>query len=193
VDERSRFLDLVRRNPVNVAILERAPALAVPDWWLAAGALCQTVWNVQAGRNPTAGMGDYDLVYFDDTDLSYEAEDAVIRRARRLFADLAGVVEVRNQARVHLWYEEHFGEPGARFRSSADAIDHFPTTATSVGVARSGRGELVVYAPFGLDDVLAGRVRPNPRSAPRSVYEAKTQRWRTEWPTLAVEPWPDLP
>jgi hypothetical protein len=191
VDERSRFLDLVQRNLVNVAVLQRAPTLAVPDWWLAAGALCQTVWNVQAGRAPAAGIDDYDLLYFDDTDLSYEAEDAVIRRAGELFADLAGVVEVRNEARVHLWYEEHFGQPGVRFRSSADAIDHFPTMATSVGVTRAADGELVVYAPFGLDDVLAGRVRPNLRLAPRSVYEAKVQRWRTEWPTLSVEPWPD--
>jgi len=33
--------------------------------------------------------------------------------------------------------------------------------------------------------------RPNPALAPRSVYHAKTERWRRQWPTLTVLPWPE--
>ena len=40
-----RFLDDIRRNPNNRAILERWDALALPDGWLVAGCLFQTVWN----------------------------------------------------------------------------------------------------------------------------------------------------
>ena len=50
-----------------------APALGASDWWLTAGALFQTVWNVLDGRDPGAGIRDYDLFYFDE-DTSYEAE-----------------------------------------------------------------------------------------------------------------------
>jgi hypothetical protein len=32
-------------------------------------------------------------------------------------------------------------------------------------------------------------VRPNPRLAPRHVYEAKTERWQQQWPELTVLPW----
>ncbi|SDH43065.1 nucleotidyltransferase family protein [Pseudonocardia oroxyli] len=191
MDSRSRFLDLALQNPVIVAVLERAPALGVPDWWLAAGALSQTVWNVLHGRDPGAGIADYDLVYFDDTDLSYDAENTVIGRATEVLGDVAPSLEIRNQARVHLWYQTHFGEPGLRFTSSTHAIDHFPTTTTSVGLSRTAGGEFTVYAPFGLDDILAMRVRPNPRLAPRTVYETKTRRWKAEWPNLLVEPWPE--
>jgi hypothetical protein len=81
VDQRARFLDLVQRSPINVSILGRGSMLCVPDWWLTAGAVFQTVWNVLDGRNPGAGIADYDLFYYDASDLSYEAEDAVIRRA----------------------------------------------------------------------------------------------------------------
>ena len=81
------FLSHILSNPVNAEILKRAPQLELNDWWLTAGALFQTVWNVLAGRDPGAGIRDYDLFYFDP-DTSYEAEDAVIRRARVLFADL---------------------------------------------------------------------------------------------------------
>lgn len=120
------FLAAVAQNPINVAILERAEGLGVPDWWLTAGALFQTVWNVLDGRAPNAGIRDYDVFYFDASDLSFDAEDAVIRRAAVLFADLDATVELRNEARVHLWYEQRFGVPGVRFRSTTEAIDHFP-------------------------------------------------------------------
>ena len=61
---------------------------------------------------------DYDLFYFDDSDLSWEAEDRAIRRCAALFADLGVTVELRNQARVHLWYEMRFGHPSPRLLSS---------------------------------------------------------------------------
>ena len=63
----------------------------------------QNVWNTVEWRAPGNGIKDYDLFYFDDADLSWDAEDRVIQRAASLFADLDATVEVRNQARVHLW------------------------------------------------------------------------------------------
>lgn len=190
--QRARFLDLIQRNPINAAILDRGPALGVPDWWLTAGAVFQTVWNLLDGRDPGAGIADYDLFYYDASDLSYEAEDAVIRRAGHLFDDLDVRVEVRNEARVHLWYEAHFGVPAVRFTSSRDAIDHFASTTCCFGVSRTRAGELVDYAPHGYADLFAKRVRPNPRLAPREVYEVKVRRWQQEWPSLRVDPWPDV-
>ncbi|KAL2704568.1 hypothetical protein AAEP93_005639 [Penicillium crustosum] len=55
------------------------------------------------GKHPKAGISDYDLVYFDSSDLSWEAEDSVIRTGHRIFKDLKAPVQIRNQARVHLW------------------------------------------------------------------------------------------
>jgi uncharacterized protein len=190
VHQRAYFLDLVQQNPINVAILDRGPMLGVPDWWLTAGAVFQTVWNVLDGRNPGAGVADYDIFYYNASDLSYEAEDAVIRRAESLFADLGVTVEVRNEARVHLWYESRFGVPGLPFSSSRDAMDHFASTTCCFGVSRLMNGELVDYAPHGYVDLFAKRVRPNPRLAPREVYETKARRWQQEWPSLVVDPWP---
>lgn len=190
MDQRARFLDIVQQNPINAAILDRGPLLGVPDWWLTAGAVFQTVWNVLDGRDPGAGILDYDFFYYDPSDLSYEAEDVVIRRAATLFGDVSVPVEVRNEARVHLWYESRFGVPGVRFTSSRDAIDHFASTTCCFGVSRTATGDVIDYAPHGYADLFAMRVRPNPRLAPREVYEAKALRWRQEWPGLVVDPWP---
>lgn len=190
-DERL-FLTYIQRNPANQQILDLAPQLGVGDWWLTAGALFQTVWNVLDGREPGAGIRDYDLFYFDE-DTSYEAEDAVIRRARRLFKDLGVDVEVRNEARVHLWYEEHFGVPAVPFTSTADAIDHFAAKTCCFAVTADGCGGLTTYAPHGYDDLFGRKVVPNPVLAPRDVYVTKTKRWSTEWPSLTIQPWPTVP
>lgn len=185
-----QFLDAVLRNPRVGDVLARAEALDLPDWYLAAGCLFQTVWNVLDGRDPTHGIGDYDLIYHDGRDLSWDAEDVVIRRCAEAFADLGVEVEVRNQARVHLWYEDHFGVPYPPLGSSAEAVDRYAAHACRVAVRRvAGRYE--VYAPSGFDDLFAFVVRPNPGIAPRAVYEAKTARWQPLWPRLKVLPWPD--
>ncbi len=187
--DEQKFLAHIHQNPVNGQILQLAPLLGVTDWWLTAGALFQTVWNVLEGKDPQAGIRDYDLFYFDE-DTSYEAENAVILRAKELFSDLGVDVEVRNEARVHLWYEEHFGVPAIAFTSTADAIDHFAAKTCCFAVTADAAGTLKTYAPHGFDDLFARRVVPNPVLAPRDVYEAKTKRWTQVWPSLRVLPWP---
>lgn len=188
-EQTEAFQTMVMLNPVTAAILDRLPALGVPDCWLTAGAVFQTVWNVMSGQEPTVGIKDYDVNYCDLTDLSWDGEDRVIRQAAVVFADLDVEVEVRNEARVHLWYEDKFGVPCAPYSSTADAVASFPNMSSAFGI-RSGADGLEILAPFGFADLFAMRMRPNPRQAPRHVYEDKALRWRARWPELIVEPWP---
>lgn len=181
---------MTRLNPALVAVLERLPQLDVPDCWLAAGAVFETVWNVLSDREPTAGILDYDVNYFDASDLSWDAEDAVITRAADVFAGVDAEVQVRNEARVHLWYEERFGVPCPPYRNTRHAISTFPNCSSCIGV-RLVEGSLQVFAPYGLSDLFAMRTRPNPVPAPRRVYEDKVARWSRQWPRLTVLPWPD--
>ncbi|WP_448317281.1 nucleotidyltransferase family protein [Streptomyces sp. CO7] len=178
------------RNDVLTEVLHRAPQLRLPGWYLTAGCLFQTVWNVVTGRPPADGIKDYDLFYFDDRDLSWEAEDAVIRAAEQVFAGLPAEVEIRNEARVHLWYEEKFGVPCTPYTSTEAAIDSFAATTCCLGVRLGPSGRWRVYAPHGLADVFNLVVRPNPVLAPREVYETKAVRWRRQWPELTVLDWP---
>ena len=107
IDEQvAAFQAVLQHNQVLAEVLSRAAALGLPGWYLVAGCLYQTVWNVVTGQPPEAGILDYDLAYFDAADLSWEAEDAVIRDGHRLFGDLPAPVQIRNQARVHVWYEQ---------------------------------------------------------------------------------------
>ena len=178
------------RNPTLLTVLDRAATLALPGWYLTAGCLFQTIWNVTTARPPEQGIKDYDLFYYDPTDLSYEAEDQVIRTARELFSDLPAEVELRNQARVHLWYEAKFGTPCPPHPSTEAAIDTFAATTCCLGIRLEQADHWRVYAPHGLADIFNLVLRPNPVLAPREVYEAKAERWRGEWPELRVLGWP---
>ncbi|MDQ0376229.1 nucleotidyltransferase family protein [Amycolatopsis thermophila] len=179
----------LRRNELLTEVLTRAAVLDLPGWYLAAGCVVQTVWNVVTGRPPAYGIRDYDLVYFDDRDLSWAAENAAITAGAGVFGDLPAVVEIRNEARVHLWYESRFGVPCRPYPSTEAAIDSFEATTCCVGVRQSAGGRWRVYAPHGLADVFNLVVRPNPVLAPRHVYEAKARRWQERWPELVVLPW----
>ena len=138
------FLQVIHRNPLNTAVLARLGELKVPQLYLVAGCLFQTVWNVQSGRPPGEGLRDYDIFYWDD-DTSYEAEDAVIRRAHALFADLGVLIEVRNQARVHLWFGQKYGAARLPLGSSQQSIAEFLVVCSCLGIDPHGQ----VYAPYG--------------------------------------------
>jgi hypothetical protein len=191
VDEQLAALQAVLcRNDVLVDVLARTAGLGLPGWYVTAGCLVQTVWNVVTDRPPTSGIKDYDVMYFDDGDLSWEAEDVVIKTGREIFADIPVEVEIRNEARVHLWYEQKFGVACPPHESTESAIDCFAATTCCVGVRLQPDGRWRVYAPHGLSDVFNLVVRPNPVLAPRGVYEAKTARWKQQWPELTVLDWP---
>jgi hypothetical protein len=187
-DARVELGAILSRQPVVAALLERVPSLGLPGWYLGAGSVAQTVWNALHGFELTFGIADYDLAYFDPGDLTAEAEHDAERRARLLLTEFAEKVDVTNEARVHLWYEQRFGQPIAPYQSTEAAIATWPTTATSIGV-RPGRAGLEVCAPFGLADLFSMVVRPNKRLVSREVYEAKAARWVQRWPRLTVVEW----
>lgn len=168
-------------------VLETARALAVPDWLLFSGAVYQAVLNRLTARPAEHGIKDYDLGYFDGSDLSYEAEDRVIRRvAAALPETLRSIVEVRNQARVHLWFEAHFGEPYTPLSGTAEALERFVSPTFAVGVRLDADGRLHIEAPFGLADLFALRLRRNPRRSTLG-FARIAANVALRWPELTVE------
>ena len=188
MSQQNDLLKILEESPTIQQILARAPSLELPNWYLGAGIIAQTVWNKRHGFDLNTGIKDADLIYFD-TDTSYKKEDAFIAAGAKTFSDISIPVEIRNQARVHLWYREHFGYNIEPYMSSEDAIDTWPTTATSVGIRLDNPGGLCVYAPFGVDDLMSMTVRANKRQVTEEIYLHKTNRWREVWPNLKIISW----
>ena len=180
------FVAITLRNPVHEVMAEELVRLALTDAWIVSGCLVQTAWNTQTGRAVDYGINDYDIFYFDP-DTSRQAEDAVIRQLQDRLAYLPVKIEVRNQARVHLWYPQKHGLPYPALHCSAEGIDRFLTTTTQVGIRRAQEAGHDVYAPKGFDDIANTVVRPNPGpNFSAASYEAKTSRWKMLWPELTV-------
>lgn len=181
--------DILRADPVVSAALEAARAIDLPDWLIVSGAIYNTVWNHLTGRQSGHGIKDIDLFYFDGGDLSWEAEDAVIKRGDATFAGLPVPVEIRNQARVHLWYPQRFGRNCPAYRSSAESLCYFASKTHAVGVKLDASGRVRIEAPFGLDDMFAFRVTPNHALDNRATHEEKGRRARDNWSEVTVVPW----
>ena len=184
---------MLKNNQVINGILRRASGLQMPSWYLGAGCIAQTVWNLKHGFDPMQNIADYDLVYFDPTDLSEGGEQKYCAKAQSIFRELGGTIDVTNEARVHLWYEKEFGSPIQPYTSVEDAIGSRPTTATSIGTKYDESGKFALYAAFGLGDLFSMIVRANKRQVSQEVYNKKAERWGKAWPKLTVIPWESGP
>ncbi|ALL14547.1 nucleotidyltransferase family protein [Caulobacter henricii] len=187
----TRLIDIVHGVPTTMQVLHVVRDLDLPDAMIFSGAIYQPVWNHLTGRAPDYGIKDYDVAYHDASDISYEAEDVVIQRVAAAFEPpLRDLVEVRNQARVHVWFEKKFGadEPYPPLESSAAALKRFVATAFCVGVRMEADDSLSVFAPFGLDDLFALHLRPNPlRLKGAGGWERTTGSALARWPEITVE------
>ena len=112
----------------------------------------------------------------------------MIRRAAAAFKPpLRDLVEVRNQARVHVWFEGKFDEPYTPLSCSAEALERFVSPIFAVGARLAADGRMTIVAPFGLEDLFAMRLRPNP-SRKTGGFERTAANVKARWPELSVEP-----
>ncbi|MFY4774941.1 nucleotidyltransferase family protein [Metabacillus sp. RGM 3146] len=159
------------------------------NYYIGAGCLVQTVWNYLSGNPLDYGIEDIDIVYYDAENLSFEKEKQLEIRITSLLNNLPFKVDVKNEARVHLWYEDKFGYKIEPYQSLEDAINSWPTTATSIGVRKGTNGQFEVYAPYGLNDLFGMIVRANKLQITREIYEKKAGKWSKLWPELFIIPW----
>ena len=181
-----RLATIVRDNPELMQVLTTVRGLGLPDWRVFSGAVYQAVWNAQTRRPVGYGIKDYDLGYFDP-DTSWDAEDVVIKRVAAAFdAPLRDLVEVRNQARVHLWFEARFGEPYDALPDTDTALSRFVAPAFAVGVRLEADDTISIAAPFGLEDVFAMTLRPNPVRGVARGWQRTVDNARGRWPEITV-------
>jgi uncharacterized protein len=167
---RERFIADILRNDHNGIILDRWGELALPDGWLVAGCLFQTVWNLQTGRPGVLRRRISRLrpVLLRQRRPSEAAERRAQARMANVLADLDIAVEVSNQARVHVWYESYFGHPYEQLHMACGGVDRFLVLVTCVGIRP---GEL--YAPNGLALLYDGLLTMNPLTPYRDLFDQK--------------------
>jgi hypothetical protein len=186
----SELIDLVRASPWLMRVLGAVRDASLPDAWVGAGVLRDLVWGERYGLGFRPDrVRDVDVAFFNPGDLSRAEDD---RATKHLAARLPEVPwEAKNQAAVHTWYQHKFGgdrvEPLTSIR---DAVGTWPETATAVAVRLTGNHAIEIYAPLGLEDLLGGIWRRNPRRISIDQSRARLARHdpQTRWPRVTIVP-----
>lgn len=189
MEYRDRVIEIINKNKILIQVFDKMKNFNFESYYIGAGCITQSIWNELTNRPLHYGIGDIDIIYFDDQDLSYEAEDKVIRTGDQLFSEIPIKIDIKNQARVHVWYKDKFGIELEAFQSLEQAIDTWPTTATAFGVRKEHKGNWQVYAPFGFNDLFNMTVRANKRLITEGIFMSKAIKWKEKWPELNIVMW----
>lgn len=179
--------NILKKNNSLYEIVEEISKLKLPNYYIGGAAITQTVWNYLLDQPFSYGISDIDIVYYD-TDLSLKKEIQTIKSVKTYFKNNYYKIDVTNQSRTHLWYKENFGIEINAYLSVEEAISSWETTATSIGVRLEGE-ELIVFAPYGMNDLFKKIVRPNELVVDRFIYENKVQEWKRMWRDLDYKQW----
>ncbi len=183
-DHFERLRVIVREDAMLMSLLRAVRSVALPDAYVAAGAVRDRVWDRLHDATPLPPR-DVDVVFFDPTN-----DEA---RQKRAVATLEAAHpeltwDVVNQARVHHWYRGANGGPVPALRSTEEGIATWPETVTCLGVRLRDDDDLDVCAPHGLDDLFALRWRHHPARASVATFEQRLAKKRVaeRWPRVVV-------
>lgn len=174
------ILDLIKNDVWMMEILQHADKINLPDWAIGAGFVRNKVWDHLHGYVRRGVVtNDIDLVYFDPTKSDQALDEEL---SQRLQHETRIKWEIVNEAYAHKWNSL---QP---FKSTEDAISHWPEVATCVGV-RLERDDLQLIAPLGIDDLVSGIIRPNKKLSKASEVaktRVKEKGWLEKWPKLTL-------
>lgn len=186
------FEKILLQNEKIVLVLEILEKYAkdnldFKNYYLGAGGVNQTIFNYYHGYDLNYGIKDFDVVYFDP-DESYEKEDLVIRELSQRLKNVGMEIDIKNQSRVYIWYNEKYGTKRLPYKSVEDSISSWGATVTCVGV-RFENGKLKVYCPYGLNDIFSMTIRPVKKDFTKEQYDARAKRWKNKWEKLVIKKW----
>ena len=144
---------ILATTPVGI-VLPAIAQLNLPNWWLAGGAVRNTVWCAVFGQKCRLFIKDFDIAFFDESG-NRSQELAAKAELTAQFPNYQ--FDVKNQASFARWRSGR-----TPYTSTENGIQDWLHTATSVGVRLDAQGEWEFFTPYGLEDLFAGIIRPTP-------------------------------
>ena len=186
----AQLLEILQESKPLSEILEALKQLDLSfKYYVGAGSITNTIWNQISGYPLDYGISDMDIVYYDIYNMDAQSEVKLQHKIESNLGYFPFKLDVKNQARVHLWYESKFGFPIKPYPSLESAIDSWPTTATALGVRLEQNNLYTIYAPYNLNDLFSMTVRPNKLLVTEEIYMSKATKWKEKWPLLEIIPW----
>ena len=178
------IIQLIKEDEWMIDILKAVKSLNLPDWWVCAGFVRSKIWDTLHGFKERTPIPDIDVIYFDDTNMDELEEKKFEMRLRNILPNVPW--SVKNEARMHIVNNI------SPYSSSVDAISKFPETATSLGVKLDEKNDIILVAPWGVDDVINLEVKPTPyfkeSKELSQIYEERITKknWKDIWYKVKV-------
>lgn len=167
-------------------ILRIVRSLDGPVCYIGAGAIRDCVWDRMSGNYGDTEVKDIDVVYFDPSNLSAQQESRITDELLKIAPGEKW--DVKNQARVHLWFEKSFGYRVEPLSSIEDAVATWPEYASAIATRLKDDDSLELIAPYSLDDLLGMKVRRNPVRVTVEKYRERIagKNYPKRWPKVKV-------
>lgn len=188
-EQYEEFVLILKQNKDLMSILDYIYELKLPNFYIAAGSVFQTIWNYYDNKPLNFGIKDIDIIYYDDNDLSKENVKKLEDKITEHFKELNYKFDVKNEARMHLWYKEKLNKNINQYINSEDAIDHWIATVHSIGITKEN-DNIKVYAPYGLSDIFSRTIRPiKHKDNSKEIYDKKVASWKERFENLNIIEW----
>ncbi|KAB2334128.1 MULTISPECIES: nucleotidyltransferase family protein [Bacillaceae] len=178
------ILELIREDHWMMNLLKAVQSLQLPDWWICAGFVRSKIWDTLHTYQERTPLPDIDVIYYNPSNIDESEEKELERKLNQLVAGIPW--SVKNQARMHVLNDM------PPYTSSTDGISKFPETVTALGVKLDEKDNLVLTAPWGIEDVLNLKVRPTPyylEGEERvAIYNNRMskKKWNSIWEKVEV-------
>ena len=185
------IISILKENKELMAILDYVDKLNLPNYYIAAGCVFQTVWNYYDNKPLNYGIKDIDIIYFDKNDLSVEVDLKYYHMIKQHSCALGYKyeIDVSNEARMHLWKKDKYNIDIEPYISSEDAIEKWIATIHAIGIKKED-GDIKIYAPYGLSDIFTKTIRPIKHiSNSKEIYEEKVNSWNERFSNLNIVNW----
>ena len=190
-EQNEKFIEIVKQNSDLMNILNYIDELNLPNYYIAAGSVFQTIWNYYDNKPLNSEIKDIDIIYYDSDNLSkdieFDLENKIIEHFKSI--GLNYEFDVHNEARMHLWKKENENKDIDQYLNSEDAIDKWIATVHAVGVTKID-GVIKVYAPYGLSDIFSRTIRPiKHKYNSKELYDKKVKGWSSRFDNLNIIEW----
>lgn len=188
-EQNEKFISIIKQNKDLMLILDYIESLKLPNFYIAAGAVFQTIWNYYDNKPLNYNIKDIDIIYYDSNNLSKEDEKKLEYNISQYFKDMNYEFDVHNEARMHLWKKENENKNIDQYKNSEDAIDQWIATVHAIGITKKN-DNIEVYAPYGLSDIFSRTIRPIKHKAnSEELYNKKAIAWKNRFDNLNIIEW----
>ncbi len=189
--QNKQFIAILRKNQDLMIVLDALEKFQLPNYYVVAGVVFQTIWNYLEDNNLNDNVKDIDIIYYDRQNLAKEDEKKLETKIIKVLKEkgLNYQIDLHNEARMHLWKKEKENKKINQYTSAEDAINKFIVTAHAIGVKKEAEA-IKIYAPYGLGDIFSKTLRPIKHEGNDiNLYNKKIKKWRQTFNNLTIIDW----